>query len=386
MKSRSALARDGRIVDNSALSIFYSCSGRRFEDNDPVEFKCRIRQSTFSAIAHVEDPVIANLLFHSIFDLARLISIFESEPDLDRKRYKMKNPTHCFVTVSGVEKAYAFFKDHCDHVERALMAHDGGNVAVTTNSGWNIDIAQINDLTNAGIRFAGAHSWSEIVVRNAVKSTLVFLPFGFRGYDRIVAAGENVKIHLYKSLHDICETLKGVTGGTCIFVSPTTVGPRNRNKTIEMFKIMREAAAASGHNIVTMFGQTPAFTEPCVTMGSAPRMTPDEAYSVHLIKQFLVALQEYVAGHIHHDLFVVFPKPIDRTKFYKYKKRMDPEQAREVLRSVGMTRRNFPQERGDGNRFAHTSKGDGRFGYGHHRGPDNHRGKRPRGRWIFKPY
>ncbi|KAL6731892.1 hypothetical protein Aduo_002712 [Ancylostoma duodenale] len=309
----------------------------------------------------------------------------------------MKNPTHCFVTVSGVEKAYAFFKDHCDHVERALMAHDGGNVAVTTNSGWNIDIAQINDLTNAGIRFAGAHSWSEIVVRNAVKSTLVFLPFGFRGYDRIVAAGENVKIHLYKSLHDICETLKGVTGGTCIFVSPTTVGPieesawlrlstvfaaqarqgtkvisvcgprgeqaweRNRNKTIEMFKIMREAAAASGHNIVTMFGQTPAFTEPCVTMGSAPRMTPDEAYSVHLIKQFLVALQEYVAGHIHHDLFVVFPKPIDRTKFYKYKKRMNPEQAREV-------------------------RGDGRFGYGHHRGSDNHRGKRPRGRWIFKPY
>ncbi|KAL6743599.1 hypothetical protein Aduo_016619 [Ancylostoma duodenale] len=161
---------------------------------------------------------------------------------------------------------------------------------------------------------------------------------------------------------------------------------RNRNKTIEMFKIMREAAAASGHNIVTMFGQTPAFTEPCVTMGSAPRMTPDEAYSVQLIKQFLVALQEYVAGHIHHDLFVVFPEPIDRTKFYKYKKRMDPEQAREVLRSVGMTRRKFSQERGDDDRFAHTSKGDGRFGYGHHRGPDNHRGKRPRGRWIFKPY
>ncbi|RCN31441.1 hypothetical protein ANCCAN_22772 [Ancylostoma caninum] len=94
----SALAQDGRIVDNSALTIFYCCSGRRFEEDDPVEFKCRVRQSTFSAVAHVEDPIIANLSFRSIFELARLMSILESEADLERKRYKMKNPTHCFIT------------------------------------------------------------------------------------------------------------------------------------------------------------------------------------------------------------------------------------------------------------------------------------------------
>ncbi|KAL6742636.1 hypothetical protein Aduo_015767 [Ancylostoma duodenale] len=44
-------------------------------------------------------------------------------------------------------------------------------------------------------------------------------------------------------------------------------------------------------NVVTMFGQTPAFVEPCAAMGLAPRMTPMEAYPVHLIKEFLVSVK-----------------------------------------------------------------------------------------------
>lgn len=80
---------------------------------------------------------------------------------------------------------------------------------------------------------------------------------------------------------------------------------------------MRVAAPASRHNIVTIFGRAPAFTEPCVTLGSIPSVAPDDPYSVYLIKVFLIALQSFVAGHTHRPLFEVFQMPVNRTKLYK---------------------------------------------------------------------
>ncbi|KAL6733095.1 hypothetical protein Aduo_003777 [Ancylostoma duodenale] len=145
-------------MDNSALSILHRCSGRRFKDGDPMPFNYTVRQMTFGSVALVEDAVIANLSFVSIFELGRLISISESEPDLDKKRYQMRNPGHCFVTIAEIEKAFVFFKRHCDHTIRALMAHDGSNVSLTSNAGLSIDITQLNDLTNAGIRFTQSHT------------------------------------------------------------------------------------------------------------------------------------------------------------------------------------------------------------------------------------
>ncbi|KAL6733070.1 hypothetical protein Aduo_003756 [Ancylostoma duodenale] len=309
---RSAVAQDGQVVDNSASSILHRCSRRRFEDDDPMPYNCTVRQMTFGSVAHVEDDVIANLSFSSIFELARLISTFESEPDLDKKRYQMRNLGHCFVRI---EKAFVFFKRHCDHTIRALMAHDGSNVSFTSNTGVSIDITQLNDLTNAGIRFAQAHTWDEVSVKGAVKSTLLLLPFGFRGYERVAAAAENVVVHVYRSLMDVCDFLrKGMSVGVCIFVLPAMVdsieethwvrlstvfaaqvrqgvkvvavsGPQGegtwdtyRQKTIDAFEWIRGAAATMRQNVVTMFGQTPAFAEPCAAMGSAPRMTPMEAY------------------------------------------------------------------------------------------------------------
>ncbi|KAL6729654.1 hypothetical protein Aduo_000692 [Ancylostoma duodenale] len=412
----AAVAQDGQVVDNSALSILHRCSGRRFEDGDPMPFNCTVRQMTFGSVAHVEDAVIANLSFASIFELGRLISIFESEPDLDKKRYQMRNPGHCFVTIAGIEKAFVFFKRHCDHTIRALMTHDGSNVSLTSNAGLSIDITQLNDLTNAGIRFAQSHTWDEITVKGAVKSTLVFLPFGFRGFERVAAAAENVVVHLYKSLTDVCEFLKtGSPVGVCIFVSPATAdsieenhwirlstvfaaqvrqgmkiiavsGPQGestwdtyRQKTIDVFEWIRGAAATMRQNVVTMFGQTPAFAEPCAAMGSAPRMTPMEASPVHLIKEFVVSLQSYVAGQVQQKLFDVFDKPVNRTKFYKYTKKMGPAQARQVLRSIGMagnTKHDVQGRSQQSPTFRGGFRGRGSRGHGH----------RGSGRWVFKPY
>ncbi|KAL6739495.1 hypothetical protein Aduo_012941 [Ancylostoma duodenale] len=404
----SAVAQDGQVVDNSALSILHRCSGRRFEDGDPMPYNCTVRQMTFDSVAHVEDAVIANLSFSSIFELARLISIFESEPDLDKKRYQMRNPGHCFVTIAGIEKAFVFFKRHCDHTIRALMAHDGSNVSLTSKAGLNIDITQLNDLTNAGIRFAQAHTWDEVSVKGAVKSTLLLLPFGFRGYGRVGAWPKTLFLR------------KGMSVGVCIFVSPAMVdsieethwvrlstvfaaqvrqgvkvvavsGPQGegtwdtyRQKTIDVFERIRGAAATMRQNVVTMFGQTPAFAEPCAAMGSAPRMTPMEAYPVHLIKKFLLSLQSFVAGHVQQKLFDIFDKPVNRTKFYKYTKKMDSAQARQVLRSIGMAGNTKHDVQGRSQQL--PTLGNGFRGRGNrsngHRGCDR---RRP-GPWMFKPY
>ncbi|EYB84693.1 hypothetical protein Y032_0311g2130 [Ancylostoma ceylanicum] len=415
---KAAVAQDGQVVDNSALSILHRCSGRRFEDGDPMPFNCTVRQMTFGSVAHVEDAVIANLSFASIFELARLISIFESEPDLDKKRYKMRNPGNCFVTIAGIEKAFVFFERHCDHTLRALMAHDGSNVSLLSNAGLNIDITQLNDLNNAGIRFAQAHTWDEIAIKGAVKSTVIFLPFGFRDFQRVAAAAENVVIHVYKTLTDVCDFLRTEPSvGVCVFVSPATAdaieenqwirlstvlaaqarqgmkiiavsGPQGegtwntyRQKTIEVFDWIRGAAATMRQNIVTMFGQTPAFAEPCATMGSAPRMAPIEAYHVHLVKEFLISLQSYVAGHVQQKLFDVFDKPVNRTKFYKYTKKMEPEKARQVLRSIGKA--------GTSKQISHVqgrSQQTPNFGSGFRGRGSRGRGHRGSGRWVFKPY
>ncbi|VDP52858.1 unnamed protein product [Heligmosomoides polygyrus] len=334
---RSQFSDNGRVVDNSALSLFHTCSGRRFEADEKEEYSCTIRQMTFGSVAHVDDAVISNLRFSSVFELARLISIFESEPDLDRKRFKMRNPSIVSITVSGVEKAYVFFKRFCDHMIRALMVHDGGHVAVSSNNGVDIDITQVNELTNAGIRFAQGHTWDDVTVCCAKKSTIIFMPHGFRGFDRVAALKDNVVVSIYSALADVCDALRNKSSiGTCIFVTPTSdeavdesqwmrfssvlaavardgikliavCGPQgergwqqNRQKAAEAFSFVREAAAAMKHNVVTMFGHVPEFAEPFTVMGAVPRTSSREPYPLVLVKEFFKKLQEYVAGHTHN--------------------------------------------------------------------------------------
>lgn len=77
----------------------------------------------------------------------------------------MSNRSCDFVTVASFEKV--------------LMMHDESNVAVKANHGDDIDIAQLNDLTYADIRYAQSHSWGDVVIQTAKKSILDILPSCF---------------------------------------------------------------------------------------------------------------------------------------------------------------------------------------------------------------
>ncbi|EYC40353.1 hypothetical protein Y032_0618g710 [Ancylostoma ceylanicum] len=416
--SRAIQTADGRVIDNSALSIFYSCSGRHVEEGEPDTYNCSIRRMTFGEVAEVSDPVISSMTFSSILQLARLISIFENEPDADKKRFLMRNSAHMFVTVPGVEKAYAFFKRYCDHVTRALLLHDGSSVALTHNGGVNMDVTQLSDLTNAGIRFAQSHSWDEVVVRSARKSTMMWLPRGFRSYNRAIAPCDNVIIETYNSLADICAGMKAVSSvDLCVFVTPTSdasfeksqwvklstvfaaavrngtklvavSGPQgeaawedHRQKTLEALQLVRDVAAMMKHNVVSTFSQTPAFAEPFTTMGRAPRRFEADAYPAHLMREFFTALQNHILAQVNRPLYEVFENTIKRSTAYKQMKKMEPAEAQNVLRSIGRSNGNSSSPATTAMRGERGIRG--RFNRGRAGGP---RGRGMRGRWTFVPY
>ncbi|KAK6732883.1 hypothetical protein RB195_016951 [Necator americanus] len=63
-----------------------------------------------------------------------MISIYENETDVDRKRYLMRQSNYNFVTMSGAKKAYNINKRYCDHMMNALLLHDGSNIAMTVRA------------------------------------------------------------------------------------------------------------------------------------------------------------------------------------------------------------------------------------------------------------
>ncbi|VDO98037.1 unnamed protein product [Heligmosomoides polygyrus] len=231
----------------------------------------------------------------------------------------------------------------------ALLTHDGSHLAATTNNRVDIVIAQLNYLTNGGIRYALSQSWKEIVIQTAEKSNFVILPSGFRSYGRALSPKEGVVVCIYNSLQDVSKIVKRRCSiGKCIFVTSTTdtavtknqrdrlamtltrlarngtklvciCGPKdekawdeNRRSAAEMFDLIREVSAAMKSNIVVQYGQVPLMTERFATMGSIARNSCEEAYSAVLTKEFHVILEEYVAGHPPQTLFDMFQNIADR--------------------------------------------------------------------------
>ncbi|EYC35032.1 hypothetical protein Y032_1180g3735 [Ancylostoma ceylanicum] len=344
--------------DNSALSPFYVCPGPGPREDDPDEYNCTIRGKRFSEVMPNEsDPVIRDLYVHSVFSLARMISIYENETDIDKKRYLMRSPSYNFVTTSGAEKAYTFYKRHCDHMLKALILHDGSSIAMSTKENVNMEITQLNDLANAGIRFALEHSWEDCRLNIAKRTTLI-LPSGFRGYRRVMHLEPNMNVIIYRDLSDIPRELINMNGlRTCIFVTPTTdrpcsksewlslgmaftnvvrqgvkliavSGPRgemawtqNRKDAIDMLDIVRDAATAMRNNVVTTFSSVPSIAEPFACLGESTRCSAGSAYPAHSTKAFLAAMHNYVRPHLSGNIYKLLDQPLDREKAYKEKKR-----------------------------------------------------------------
>ncbi|KAK6742055.1 hypothetical protein RB195_009746 [Necator americanus] len=349
-------------ADNSALSLFFVCPGPGFRgDGDYEKFHCRIREMHFSDVIPEEtDPVIRDFLISSVFSLACMISIYENETDVDRKRYLMKQSNYNFVTMSGAKKAYTFYKRYCDHMMNALLLHDGSNIAMTVRAkSVDIEISQLNDLANVGIHYALTHSWEECRHEIWPRRTLIFLPCGFRSYSRVLQTATNVKIFIYTELSDIPSELANETRlNYCIFVLPTTdkpcernewnalamafthivrrgaklvtvCGPRgeaaweqNRIDALKTMEIIRDAAAAMKTNVVTTFNMIPSVAELFASIGLGCRQSSFLSYPVQSIRAFLTAMQEFVKPHVNADLYTFFEEPISRTKAYKEKKRL----------------------------------------------------------------
>ncbi|VDP41652.1 unnamed protein product [Heligmosomoides polygyrus] len=114
----SIVGKDG---DNHALSLFFTCPDTRFTPgNAEDEFQCSIRNKTFGYVVPECHESLRSIPFTHIFSLARLLSIYENESDLDRKRYLMEKQSYTFVMEAGVQKAYTFFKRKCEHVMKAF--------------------------------------------------------------------------------------------------------------------------------------------------------------------------------------------------------------------------------------------------------------------------
>ncbi|VDO25136.1 unnamed protein product, partial [Heligmosomoides polygyrus] len=349
-------------ADNSALLIFFVCpgAGRRSNGHEIEDYGCSVRDLTFADVVPCElDPVVRSLKFSSIFSLAQMISIYENEVDVDKKRYLMRTPSYNFVTISGVEKAYTFFKRHCEHLLKTLLRHDGSNIAIIAKDAVDMELAQLNDLTNTGIRYAMTHSWEEISIEGPKKQTLIMVPNGVRGCARVLRAEDNVTISAYRDLRNAATTVRDHKDvGVCIFVTPTSEkpydaaewqalamtmtkvarcggklllvsGPRgeqawekNRSDAHSMFEVIRSAATAVKGNVVSLFSTVPSMTEPLACLGESNRPSEVAVYPAQSTKAYFKALQDFLAPHVRGRLYELLSEPVPRKAAYKDKRRI----------------------------------------------------------------
>ncbi|KAL6738325.1 hypothetical protein Aduo_011885 [Ancylostoma duodenale] len=347
-------------IDNSALSLFFVCPGAgKGGPDDPDDYNCTLRDKRFSDVVQDEtDPLIRDLRVHSLFSLARMISVHENETDRDKKRFLMRCPSYNFITVSGAEKAYTFYKRYCDHMVKALILHDGSPIAMTAKDDVNLEISQLNDLANSGIRYASTHSWDDVISRGARNSTIIFLPSGFRGFARVLKTEPEVTIVIYNELHDIPAELSAAHGArTCIFVTPTSEkpydkaewcalgmaftnivrggvkliaisGPRgesawgqNRKDATDMLDVVKDASVAMRSNVVTTFSSVPSMSEPFAVLGENTRSSPTSVYPAQAAKSFLVAMHSYLRPHLSGTIYTTMEQPVSRKMAYREKKR-----------------------------------------------------------------
>ncbi|RCN37073.1 reverse transcriptase [Ancylostoma caninum] len=349
--------------DNGALSLFFACPGQARVDSQHDDFHCSIRGTNFGSIVPDGDDVISALPVTTIYSLARYFTIYENETDVNRRRHLMSNHSHFALSVTGVEKAYLYFKEKCDHVARALMKHDGSFVVLTYDGGLKISLEQLSDLANAGILYAMGHKWTDISINGSSAASLVILPSGFRCYERVLKnIDEGIKFILYDELKEVYMRIREHPAlKLCIFVSPASdspvdatewnalaatvasyvrrgtktialSGPRgdaawewNRSKTIATFEVVREAAATMKNNVVIMMGRVPQMSEPCASMGDHSRPKAPESYPAVAVMKFFEQLKKAVSAHTKVILFEVRDHPCTRSVVYKLKKRQEQD-------------------------------------------------------------
>lgn len=335
-ESRKAISAGHRATSNgdgdmSALGMFFKCPGRRREAGVDYEFACTVNDMVFKDVVPDADETVGELKFDNAYALARLISIFECERNADRKRLRMRDPSYAFITLSGIEKAFTFYKRYCDHVFRCLALHDGSPIMLPHGGNSEIPIEQLNDLNTQGVKFAISHNWRDVEVKEAMQKTLILLPEGFRTAS---SANETLELRTYQRFSEIPELVDHVEPRNIVFVGPTSrnrihrsswlklstlfskvalrgakvvvvAPPRgedswkvNRLDARDMVELAKMSAMSMRHNIVCMIPLVESTLEPFQTAGLHPRQSWEDAYPRIVIKDFLDSLREYVRNEI----------------------------------------------------------------------------------------
>ncbi|EYC37336.1 hypothetical protein Y032_0802g2426 [Ancylostoma ceylanicum] len=327
-------SRPGSDGDTSSLSIFFKCPNQRRVEGIDYDFDCSVRNMVFKDVVPEVEDSIGRLTFSNIFELARLISIFECERNADKKRFRMKDRTFLFITVTGIQKAFTFFKRHCDHVCRSLALHDGSPVMLPYAETTEIPIEQLNDLNSEGIKFAMTHSWSDVLVKEATQKILVLLPEGFRSLPAMVVPEDTVAYGIYQRFSEIPDMINRAEPRSIVFVGPTHELPLHRASWMklamtfaksalagakvvvvapprgeqawnqarmdarEMAEVARGSAMSMKHNIVCMIPLVESTTEPFQSMGLHPRSSATDTYPQIAMVDFMNCLREFVRAEV----------------------------------------------------------------------------------------
>ncbi|WKY15621.1 hypothetical protein Q1695_000811 [Nippostrongylus brasiliensis] len=189
-----------RQESRNAIAAGHRCPGRSRRIDKDYRYDCSVGEMVFRDVVPEADEIIGKLGFDNVYLLARLLSIYECERSADMKRLRMRDARYAFATVNGIEKAFTFFKIHCDHVFRSLTLHDGSPILLPYSENTEIPINQLNDLNTQGVKYAMTHDWKDVIVKKAVQKVLVVLPDGFR---HIQATDEALEVSTYKQFSEI---------------------------------------------------------------------------------------------------------------------------------------------------------------------------------------
>ncbi|KAK5972311.1 hypothetical protein GCK32_020134 [Trichostrongylus colubriformis] len=336
--------------DNAPLGFFYRCPGRLHGEDS---FSCSIRDKRFKDVVPDAGETLRDIRFDTIFSLARLISIYESERSDDSRRLLMIDPKYPYVSITGAQKAFTFFKHCCHHVFRSLTLHDGSLLSLPHDGGTGCPINELNDLNNEGVRFAKMHSWDDVMAATQDQTqTLLLLPDGFRDVNSTFKPQRNVDRRIYWKLSDIISQLETTGARSCVIVGPTTdVGPakrdwcrlasalaaaaRNGTRTIVVapprgdaayaqnrLELIKEAELAKksvplmSRNIVSLIPLMESSSKPSHGPSAHPRESSTDAYSVDTMVEYLTAMLDYIKAEVQLPRLVRTSRRAQRVREY----------------------------------------------------------------------
>ncbi|KAK6028431.1 zinc knuckle, partial [Ostertagia ostertagi] len=309
--------RSMAMVSNEPLGFFFRCPGRvHSRDGTPSNFNCSIREKRFKDVIPEAAETIGEIRFDTIFSLARLISIYESERNDDSRRFLMTDSKFPFITATGSQKAFTFYKHCCDHVFRSLALHDGSLLSLPHDGGTGFPINQLNDLNNEGVKFAKMNSWKEIVAKRN-DNIRHYCCYRMDSETRSTTSKEKYTTSSMKS----ADSWKQVSANTCIVVGPTldvtppkkewcrfasalAAAARNGTRVIvlapprgdaayaqnriemnQAVDLAKKSAALMSRNITSLIPVIESGTEPSHGPAAHPRRGSLEAYSTETMSR-----------------------------------------------------------------------------------------------------